>query len=74
MRDTQDPIGIRMLHVCDPATNVWPEKAHAVYAAAGARLNNQPPRHAWKRPSLPTEWCRVLERNDVAMDPHAKPG
>jgi hypothetical protein len=27
-----------------------------------------PPGLAWKRPGLPTEWTRVLERNPEAMN------
>ena len=33
-----------------------------------------PPGLAWKPPGLPPEWCRVVERNDEAMNPEAKPG
>ena len=29
------------------------------------------PALAWKRPGLPTQWTRVLERNPTAMDPDA---
>jgi len=33
------------------------------------------PRHfAWRRPGLPTEWTRVLERNPEAMNPTPLPG
>jgi hypothetical protein len=28
-----------------------------------------PPELAWKRPGLPTDWVRVLERNLDAMNP-----
>ena len=33
-----------------------------------------PPHLAWKRPGLPTEWTRVLERNEEAMNPEPLPG
>jgi hypothetical protein len=33
-----------------------------------------PPALAWKRPGLPTEWTRVLERNEEAMNPDPLPG
>jgi hypothetical protein len=33
-----------------------------------------PPTLAWKRPGLPTEWTRVLERNEEAMNPKPLPG
>ena len=33
-----------------------------------------PPAIAWKRPGLPTEWTRVLERNPQAMSPDPRPG
>jgi hypothetical protein len=33
-----------------------------------------PPALAWKRPGLPTEWTRVLERNEEAMRPEPLPG
>jgi hypothetical protein len=33
-----------------------------------------PPGMAWRRPGLPTEWVPVLQRNDEAMYPDAKPG
>jgi hypothetical protein len=33
-----------------------------------------PPALAWKRPGLPTEWTRVLERNEEAMKPEPLPG
>ncbi len=32
------------------------------------------PHLAWKRPGLPTQWCRVLERNPEAMNPEPLPG
>ena len=32
------------------------------------------PHLAWKRPGLPTEWTRVLERNPEAMKPKPLPG
>ncbi len=31
-----------------------------------------PPRHAWTRPGLPTEWVRVLERHPDGVE--ALPG
>jgi hypothetical protein len=33
-----------------------------------------PPGVAWRRPGLPTEWVPVVDRNDEAMYPDAKPG
>jgi hypothetical protein len=33
-----------------------------------------PPHLAWKHPGLPTEWTRVLERNEEAMRPEPLPG
>jgi hypothetical protein len=33
-----------------------------------------PPVLAWKRPGLPTEWTRVLERNPEAMNPEPLAG
>ena len=33
-----------------------------------------PPHLAWKRPGLPREWTRVLERNEEAMRPEPLPG
>ena len=33
-----------------------------------------PPRLAWKRPGLPTEWTPVLERNPEAMKPEPLEG
>jgi hypothetical protein len=33
-----------------------------------------PPALAWKRPGLPTEWTRVLDRNPMAMNPDPLPG
>jgi hypothetical protein len=32
------------------------------------------PALAWKRPGLPTEWTRVLERNPEAIPPEPLPG
>ena len=32
------------------------------------------PAIAWKRPGLPTQWTRVLERNPEAMNPDPLPG
>lgn len=32
-----------------------------------------PPHLAWKRPGLPTNWVRVLERNPEAMNPDPMP-
>jgi hypothetical protein len=29
---------------------------------------------AWKRPGIPTEWARVLDRNPEAMNPDPLPG
>jgi hypothetical protein len=33
-----------------------------------------PPHLAWRRPGLPTVWVPVIDRNDEAMYPDAKPG
>ena len=33
-----------------------------------------PPALAWKRPGLPTQWSRVLERNPEARNPKPLPG
>ncbi len=33
-----------------------------------------PPHLAWKHPGMPTEWTRVLERNEEAMNPEPLPG
>ena len=33
-----------------------------------------PPALAWKRPALPTQWSRVLERNPEAMNTKPLPG
>ena len=33
-----------------------------------------PPHLAWKHPGMPTEWTRVLERNEEAMRPEPLPG
>lgn len=32
------------------------------------------PSLVWRRPGLPTEWTRVLERNPEAMSPDPLPG
>jgi hypothetical protein len=32
------------------------------------------PRLAWKRPGVPTNWSRVLDRNLEAMNPDPLPG
>jgi hypothetical protein len=41
--------------------------------SAPQRWARVPPRLAWKRPGLPTEWTRVLERNEEAMRPEPLP-
>jgi hypothetical protein len=33
-----------------------------------------PPHLTWKRPGLPVQWTRVLERNPAAMNPDPLPG
>jgi hypothetical protein len=33
-----------------------------------------PPALAWKRPGLPAEWTRILDRNEEAMSPEPLPG
>ena len=44
--------------------------------AAGTQVldHEVPPAIAWKRPGLPTQWTRVLERNPDAMKPEPLPG
>jgi hypothetical protein len=45
-----------------------------VTASSPQRWARVPPHLAWKRPGLPTEWTRVVERNEEAMRPEPLPG
>jgi hypothetical protein len=45
-----------------------------VMTSVPQRWARVPPALAWKRPGLPTEWTRVLERNEEAMNPEPLSG
>ena len=54
-------------HASDRYSVTMPPTEHQRWARV-------PPHLAWEHPGMPTEWTRVLERNEEAIRPEPLPG